>query len=368
MGRKAKPVAPIFQPEVPARAIVFAATHHRRDIWLGIPTIKAILVNRIAPGLIDRYLARTGYSDQWLPADAPSNLFEPVPGDYGAHGRFDSRATSTTWTMFTDRHRAALWAGAAGLVGLLGLHLHTVFQKTLALSDFYFGSEDYDYPLGLIQMCAASHGEQIRGEAVPSALQWLPELPFDKLSEYSMNFWLQSEDLPRPENRIAYEGDRVVLSITDGNGLAARGLKRKLESLLGVIGAHPVLLERSLYLGKDIPINGTASLRQLLLDLLANACRRRHRAVRPHRIAVLHDGTRVDCRRRFGTDTGGDQEKCRCRQSRLNASITLVFYIKVNFGPSSNAAILAQSRQVCASRSTRAEPREGVMSAKSICR
>ena len=57
MGRKAKPVAPIFEPEVPARAIFFAATHKRRDIWVGWPTVKAILANRIAPGLIDRYLA-----------------------------------------------------------------------------------------------------------------------------------------------------------------------------------------------------------------------------------------------------------------------------------------------------------------------
>ena len=144
------------------------------------------------------------------------------------------------------------------LMALLKEPNHTVFQKTLAVSDFYFGSEDFDYPLGLIQMCAASHGEQIRGEAVPSFLQWVPEMPFDKLSEYSMNFWLQSEDLPRPENRISYDGDKVVLAITEGNELAAKGLKHKLESLLGVIGAHPVLLERSLYLGKDIPINGTA--------------------------------------------------------------------------------------------------------------
>ena len=134
MGRKAKPVAPIFQPEVPARAIVFAATHHRRDIWLGIPTIKAILANRIAPGLIDKYLAKTGYSgqlsDQRLPDDAPSNLFEPVPGNYGAHGRFDSRATNTTWTMFTDRHRTAFWAGAAGLIGLVGLSLLAKKEKS----------------------------------------------------------------------------------------------------------------------------------------------------------------------------------------------------------------------------------------------
>ena len=63
MGRKAKPVAPIYQPEVPARAILFAATHHRRQIWVGYPTIQAILANRIAPGLIDKYLAKVGYRD-----------------------------------------------------------------------------------------------------------------------------------------------------------------------------------------------------------------------------------------------------------------------------------------------------------------
>ena len=125
-GHKAKPVAPIFQPEVPARAILFAATHHRRDIWVGFPTVKAILANRIAPSLIDRYLASSGYSgqlsEQRLPPDAPSNLYKPVPGPYGAHGRFDSRARTGSWEMFTDRHRTAFW-GALGLAGLLGLHL-----------------------------------------------------------------------------------------------------------------------------------------------------------------------------------------------------------------------------------------------------
>nr|WP_281353099.1 SDR family oxidoreductase [Aureimonas leprariae] len=93
MGKKAQPVPPIYQPEVPARAIYFAATHRRRDVWVGFPTVKAILANRIAPSLIDRYLAKAGYSGQLtgedLPADAPDNLDRPVPGPYGAHGRFD---------------------------------------------------------------------------------------------------------------------------------------------------------------------------------------------------------------------------------------------------------------------------------------
>lgn len=113
MGRKAKPVAPIYQPEVPARAIFFAATHRRREVWVGLPTVKAILANRIAPGLIDRYLARAGYSgqlsDEPLGDEAPANLYEPVPGDYGAHGRFDARSRGRSWEMFTDRHKAACW-------------------------------------------------------------------------------------------------------------------------------------------------------------------------------------------------------------------------------------------------------------------
>ena len=117
MGKKAKPVAPIFQPEVPARAIFFAATHRRRQVWVGMPTVKAILANRIAPGLIDKYLAKAGYSgqltDELLGEDAPANLYEPVPGDYGAHGRFDACSRNGSWEMFTDRHRAAFWAVAA---------------------------------------------------------------------------------------------------------------------------------------------------------------------------------------------------------------------------------------------------------------
>ena len=126
MGFKAKPVAPIFEPEVPARAIFFAATHRRREVWVGFPTVKAILANRIAPGLIDRYLATAGYTGQLakeeLAPDAPANLFEAVPGDYGSHGRFDSQSKLGSWEMFTDRHRTAFWA-AAGIGLVTGAHL-----------------------------------------------------------------------------------------------------------------------------------------------------------------------------------------------------------------------------------------------------
>jgi short-subunit dehydrogenase len=115
MGRKVRPVAPVFQPEVPARAIYFAAFNKRREIWVGFPTVMAIVGNRVAPGLLDRYLARSGYKGQLTPEphadDAPNNLFQPVAGDYGAHGRFDKQSKSRSWQFFTDRHRNAVVAG-----------------------------------------------------------------------------------------------------------------------------------------------------------------------------------------------------------------------------------------------------------------
>ena len=121
--KKAQPIAPIFEPEVAARAIYFAATHRRREVWLGYSTVQAILGNRIAPGLLDRILARKGYSGQLshtpLPADAPSNLFEPVPGHATAHGRFDDKAKTTSWEFFTDRHRDAFMLGFACAGALL---------------------------------------------------------------------------------------------------------------------------------------------------------------------------------------------------------------------------------------------------------
>jgi choline dehydrogenase-like flavoprotein len=144
------------------------------------------------------------------------------------------------------------------LMALMRESNDTIFQKTLAVSDFYFGADDYQYPLGLIQMCAKSHGAQIRGEALPGWLEWLPKMPFDQMARHSMDFWLSSEDLPKFENRIFYDGNRVVLDMHETNMGAHRLLKKKLEHILAAAGAHPVLMERSLYLGKDIPIGGTA--------------------------------------------------------------------------------------------------------------
>lgn len=126
-GRKARPVPPIFQPEVPARAIRFAAEHPRRQIWVGFPTVKAILANRIAPGLLDRYLAKAGYSgqltDQASDPDAPGNLFEPVAGPFGAHGRFDDQARTGSWEIFTSRHRNVAWGVAILSLSLIAARI-----------------------------------------------------------------------------------------------------------------------------------------------------------------------------------------------------------------------------------------------------
>ena len=125
MDKRPQPVPPIFQPEVPARAIFFAATHRRREVWVGMPTVKAILANKIAPGLLDRYLARAGYegqlTDEPKPADAPANLFAPAKGSWGAHGRFDSRASEISGEAIIDRHRSTLAFGLAGVAGLVWL-------------------------------------------------------------------------------------------------------------------------------------------------------------------------------------------------------------------------------------------------------
>lgn len=116
LPRHPQPVPPIFQPEVAAEAIVWAAHHRRREVFVGAPTVQAIEANKVAPGLLDYYLAKTCYSgqqtDQPVSPDRPDNLFNPLPGDYGAHGIFDDRAHAASAQLWQTTHRA--WLAAAG--------------------------------------------------------------------------------------------------------------------------------------------------------------------------------------------------------------------------------------------------------------
>ncbi|PYJ70769.1 MAG: short-chain dehydrogenase [Verrucomicrobia bacterium] len=120
LPRKAQPVPPIFQPEVAAEAIYFAAHNPRREFYIGLPSVKAIVANKIAPGLLDHYLARTGYDSQQYdgPEDhnRPDNLWQPVPGDHGAHGAFDARASNWSPQLWTSEHRAWLGIGVMTLI------------------------------------------------------------------------------------------------------------------------------------------------------------------------------------------------------------------------------------------------------------
>lgn len=115
LARKPQPVPPIYQPEIAAEAIYYAAHHRRREIYVGWPTVKAILGNKVAPGFADGYLARMGYDAQQYDGVAdpqrPHNLYDPLPGDHGAHGDFDQRASSFSPQVWLNTNR--LWVSAA---------------------------------------------------------------------------------------------------------------------------------------------------------------------------------------------------------------------------------------------------------------
>jgi NAD(P)-dependent dehydrogenase (short-subunit alcohol dehydrogenase family) len=126
LPEKAQPVPPFYQPEVAARGVLFAADHpERRAYWVGAATAGTILANRVAGGLLDRYLARTGVSSQQTgearPPDQPVNLWDPVDGedgrDFGAHGPFDDRAHTRSPQQWASQHRRALALAALGLAG-----------------------------------------------------------------------------------------------------------------------------------------------------------------------------------------------------------------------------------------------------------
>jgi len=122
LPRKAQPVPPIYQPEVAARAIYYAAHHpERREYYAAWSVVEAIVGNKLAPSFADHYLARVGYGAQQYDGledpDRPNNLWQPVPGDHGAHGAFDKGARDSSAELWAESH--ALWTAIAAL-GFLG--------------------------------------------------------------------------------------------------------------------------------------------------------------------------------------------------------------------------------------------------------
>jgi hypothetical protein len=124
LPRQAQPVPPIYQPEVAARAVVYAADHpRRREYWVGGTTAATLLVNAVAPGLLDRYLARTAFDAQQTPqpkpGGQPANLWEAADReagrDYGAHGLFDDRAHARSPQVWASQHHGILAVAGVGV-------------------------------------------------------------------------------------------------------------------------------------------------------------------------------------------------------------------------------------------------------------
>jgi choline dehydrogenase-like flavoprotein len=170
-----------------------------------------------------------------------------------------------------DRHPNGL-ANGSGQVGrnymfhnsqaVLAISLEpnpTIFQKTLALNDFYFGMEGFEYPMGNIQMVGKSSGPMYRGEK-PLETALFPTGLLNNLADHAVDFWLTTEDLPDPENRVTVDqSGKVTLSYTANNQVPTRRLYDQLRSMLGRLGLHPDhLIPRNLYMKTEIPIAGCA--------------------------------------------------------------------------------------------------------------
>lgn len=123
LARKAQPVPPIFQPEVAAEAIYWAAQQKRREVFVGLPTVAAIIGNKVMPGLLDSYLGKTGYESQQTKeaedSSKPNDLYRPLAGDHGAHGRFDHRAYNCSPQFWASKNRGLLGLAAAIMAGCI---------------------------------------------------------------------------------------------------------------------------------------------------------------------------------------------------------------------------------------------------------
>lgn len=135
----------------------------------------------------------------------------------------------------------------------------TVFQKTLGVNDFYFRGPDFDYPMGNIQMIGKSQAEMFRGEK-PMETKLAPEWALDKVASHAVDFWLSTEDLPRPDNRVTIDSSGTIqLAYQPSNPTASKRLYHQLKSMLGSLGMHSDhLIHRFAYMKTSIPIAGVA--------------------------------------------------------------------------------------------------------------
>ena len=135
----------------------------------------------------------------------------------------------------------------------------TVFQKTLGLNDFYFGADDFEFPLGNIQMIGKSQPEMFRGEK-PTETKLAPEWTLERMARHAIDFWLSTEDLPRPENRVTLEADgNIRLAYSPTNDESKKRLYGKLKSILGKLNMNPDhLIHRFAYMKTEIPVAGVA--------------------------------------------------------------------------------------------------------------
>jgi len=166
-----------------------------------------------------------------------------------------------------DRHPRGL-ANGSDVVGrhymghinsvLMALSLEpnpTVFQKTLGLNDFYFGSPEWDHPMGHISFVGKLDAVTLAAGAPPFAPGW----SLEAMAKHSLDFWLTSEDLPHPDNRVTLDGDgRIVLAYRPNNEEGHKRLIAKLKSLMNTLGCHDQLISRNLFVGQRIPLAGVA--------------------------------------------------------------------------------------------------------------
>jgi choline dehydrogenase-like flavoprotein len=155
--------------------------------------------------------------------------------------------------------RNFMYHDSVAVLALLREENPTIFQKTLGLNDFYFSSDEFEPPLGNIQMVGKSQAPMFRGEK-PGETKLAPEWTLERIARHAVDFWLSTEDLPQPHNRVTVDRDgKLTLSYTETNAEAKNKLYRKLKSMLGRLGMHSDhLFSKHAYMKTDIPVAGCA--------------------------------------------------------------------------------------------------------------